>query len=190
MLTSHRYRVYYNWWCFDPWFTIRMIFHGWHSNSPLSHPYLTKQAFFSAEYPETELVEFQHHLNRYESFLWPLGMMCPFVDAQRLLSNISGWQGSNTDRVLIMAGTGDKMMTEDVQRKAAKTYRDAFKVLVAEKKIDALQKKLEPLAGEGEMDTTGQGVRLAFVPGAGHHVQNDVQWKVGAKKLLDFLHQL
>jgi hypothetical protein len=90
-LTAFRYRVYYNWWCFDPWFTIRLISHGWHSNSPLSHPFLTRGAFFSNEYPETELVEFQKHVNGYESYLWPFGMVNAFVDAKKLLSNIAGW---------------------------------------------------------------------------------------------------
>ncbi|KAK9424841.1 putative AB hydrolase-1 domain-containing protein [Seiridium unicorne] len=74
--------------CFNPWFTFRLIFHGCHFNSLLSHPFLTKQALFSPEYPEPEIVEFQRHFNRYERFLWPLGMMLPFINAKQLLSNI------------------------------------------------------------------------------------------------------
>ncbi|KAI1839934.1 hypothetical protein JX265_013890 [Neoarthrinium moseri] len=183
------YGVYFNWACFDPWFSIRMLFHGWHSNSPLSHPFLTKRAFFSEEYPEADVVNFQRHLNRYESFLWPLGMLLPFVNAQKLLSNITGW-GSGGDRVLIMAGTGDKLMTEPVQRKAAKTYRDAFSEMAALKKIDAEVREPEKVKGGCGLDDTGRGVTLAFVPGAGHHLQNDVQWKTGAEKLLVFLKQL
>ncbi|ETS85689.1 hypothetical protein PFICI_03714 [Pestalotiopsis fici W106-1] len=182
------YHVYYNWWRFDPWFSLRMIFHGWHSNSPLSHPFLTRQAFFSPEYPDTKLLEFQRHLNRYESFLWPLGMLLPFIDAKKLVSNIAGW--GKGDRILIMAGTGDKMMTKEVQQKSAATYREAVEEMAVEKRIDASLEKVQLLGGDGERDNSGKGVRLAFVPGAGHHVQNDVQWKIGAQKLLEFLRQL
>lgn len=166
-----------------------MVFHGWHSNSPLSHPFLTRRAFFSDQYPEEDLIEFQRHSNRYESFLWPLGMMYPFVNARRLLGGIRGW-GHGSERILIMAGTGDKLMTQGVQVKAAKTYRDAFSALVDEKKIDEDSGSVRKLEGEGGKDNGGCGVRLAWVPGAGHHVQNDVQWKVGAAKLLAWLGQL
>lgn len=188
-LTSDSLDVYLNWACFDPWFAIRMVFHGWHSNSPLSHPFLTRRAFFSDEYPEENLIEFQKHASRYESFLWPLGMMCPFVNARRLLGDIRDW-GHGSERILVMAGTEDKLMTRDVQVKAASTYRTAYLTLVAEKKIDDKDRSIEMLEGEGGLDTGGCGVRQAWVPGAGHHVQNDVQWKVGAAKLLAWLRQL
>lgn len=184
-----RFGVYVNWARFDPWFSIRMILHGWHPNSPLSHPFLTRRAFFSEEYPERDLIEFQKHSSRFESFLWPLSMMLPFVNARRLLSNIRSWDRGN-DRILIMAGTGDKLMTHDVQTKAAETYRNAFTEMVKEKKIDAEEGVIVKLVGEGEEDNSGRGVRLAWVPGAGHHAQNDVQWKVGAAKLLAWLQQL
>jgi hypothetical protein len=167
-----------------------MIFHGWHPNSPLSHPFLTRRAFFSEDLPEKDLIEFQNHSSRYESFLWPLSMMYPFINARRLLANIRSWDRGN-DRILIMAGTGDKLMTQNVQTKAAETYRTAFTEMVAKKKIDAEGNgAIVKLVGEGDKDNSGRGVRLAWVPGAGHHLQNDVQWKVGAVKLLAWLQQL
>ncbi|TGJ82889.1 hypothetical protein E0Z10_g5882 [Xylaria hypoxylon] len=180
--------VYINWWLLDPWFTIRMIFHGWHPNSPLSHPSLTKQVFFSKSYPEDKLADFQSHLNRYESFLWPLGMIYRFVDPKKVLRNITGWGASN--RLLIMAGTEEKLMTKSVQEKAAETYRTAFSELIRETKLEAQDDSVYPLPGEGGMDNAGHGVELAWVPGAGHHLQNDTTWKIGAEKLLAFLHRL
>lgn len=203
--------MYFNWACFDPWFSIRMLFHGWHSNSPLSHPFLVRQAFFSESYPDAELAEFTAHLNRYESFLWPLGMLRPFADPRKVLQSITGWGSSNTkaagERVLIMAGEGDKLMTRSVQEKAALTFRTAFSEL-AGKGEGGLETKddgsIRPLTtftpgqaaqngsnGVAErLDNAGHGVRLAFVPGAGHHLQNDTAWEVGAEKLADFLEQL
>ena len=90
-----------------------------------------------------------------------------------------------------MAGTKDKLMTHDVQVKAAETYRAAFSSMVADKKIDSNEEgSIVKLVGEGDDDDSGCGVRLAWVPGAGHHVQNDVQWEVGAAKLLAWFQQL
>ncbi|KXJ96389.1 Alpha/Beta hydrolase protein [Microdochium bolleyi] len=192
------YGVYFNWACFDPWFSIRMLFHGWHSNSPLSHPFLVRQAFFSDSYPDAELAEFTAHLNRYESFLWPLGMLLPFTDARKILRNITGWGSGGGERVLIMAGTGDKLMTRSVQEKSALTFRTAFSEIAGrEGGIEAKDDNgsIRPLvaAGSGsgsELDNAGHGVQLAYVQGAGHHLQNDTMWEVGAEKLARFLEQL
>ncbi|KAI1110659.1 Alpha/Beta hydrolase protein [Nemania sp. NC0429] len=181
--------VYVNWWLLDSWFAIRMVFHGWHSNSPLSHPFLVRRAFFSKEYPNDKLAGFQRHMNRYESFLWPLGMMFRFVDPKSVLRSIEGW-GVNSNRVLVMAGTEDKLMTKQIQEKAAETYRTAFSELVRERAFEVKDNVIHALAGEGGLDNAGHGVELAWVPGAGHHLQNDTTWEIGAEKLLAFLHRL
>lgn len=165
-----------------------MLLHGGHSISPVSHPFLLRQAFFGKECPETELLEFQRNLSRYESLNWVVGMLLPFVDPKKLLSNITGW--GTTDRVLIMAGVGDRLLTKDVQESSAKTYRTAFSQLVKDGKLEGKDYDVHPLPGEGDMDNTGHGVRVAWVPGSGHHLQNDVAWEVGAEKLLDFIQQL
>ncbi|KAH7347874.1 Alpha/Beta hydrolase protein [Plectosphaerella cucumerina] len=181
--------VYMNWATFDPWFSIRMLFHGWHPNSPLSHPFLVRQAFFSSTYPEDKLTEFATHANRYESFLWPISMMVPFTRPESILSSIEGW-GADGERLMVMTGTGDKMMTRDIMEGMAETYRGAFDGLVDAKKLDAKSSPVAPLEGEGGRDNAGRGVRQTWVPVAGHHLQNDVTWEVGAKKLLDFYEQL
>ncbi|KAH7039934.1 Alpha/Beta hydrolase protein [Microdochium trichocladiopsis] len=199
------YKVYLNWARFDPWFSIRMLIHGWHSNSPLSHPFLVRRAFFSDDYPDADLQEFTRHLNRYESFLWPLGMLLPFTDPRKILRSITGWGQSSTssssaERVLIMAGTGDKMMTREVQENSASTFRAAYSELVAKGEIKGTDSEsVVPLSSSGstvaastgsELDNIGHGVQLAYVPGAGHHLQNDTMWEIGAEKLFRFLEQL
>ncbi|KAJ2974203.1 hypothetical protein NUW58_g8732 [Xylaria curta] len=165
-----------------------MLFHGWHSNSPLSHPFLVRQAFFSKDYPEDQLADFQRHLNRYESFLWPLGMMYRFTDPKRVFRSITNWGVGN--RVLIMAGTEEKLMTRPIQEKAAETYRTALCELVGAKEFEAKNDTVHALPGVGGMDNAGHGVELAWVPGAAHHLQNDTTWKIGAEKLLAFLGRL
>ncbi|KAK1965809.1 alpha/beta-hydrolase [Colletotrichum sublineola] len=182
------YGVYANWAMFDPWFAVRMLFHGWHPNSPLSHPFLVKQAFFGDQMPESAVLRFQKHANRYESFLWPISMMRPFSSAANVISSIAGWGSS--ERIMVLAGTQDKMMTHHIMSNLAAFYRKGFEELVSGKKLDAKVEAVKPLDGEGGDDDQGSGVRLAWVPGAGHHLQNDAMWEVGAKKLRDFYEQL
>lgn len=190
--------VYVNWWRVDPLFTIRMLLHGWHPNSPLSHPALTKRVFFSDEVDDDYVARFQARTSAYESFLWPISMMRPFVDPVRLLRRLfrraSGDDGggSSSQRILVMSGEGDRLMTPPVMRHLAATYRAAFVGQVMTKKIEAGRDAaaVVPLAGEGNLDNAGQAVRFCIVPGAGHHLQNDVQWEVGARKLLEFYRQL
>lgn len=166
-----------------------MLLHGWHPLSPLSHPALVRRAFFSDRLPEGALRQFQRHLSRFESFLWPLAMFLPFVDPRRLLLNVTGW-GADVDRVLVMAGTADRMVTPDIVEKTARGYRAAFSRLVGDGEIEATDIGVHPLGGEGGIDNCGHGVRLAWVPGSGHHLQNDVMWEVGAEKLWEFIRQL
>lgn len=154
-----------------------MVLHGWHSNSPLSHPFLIKQAFFSKDYPESDLAAFGNLLNRYESLWWPITMMYPFVDAKRLLQHISGW--GRGDRILIMAGTEDKLMTKNVVLGLAELYRAASAELVSKGQLEADNSPVHPLQENDPCDNAGHGVRLAWVPGAAHHLQNDTAWQVG-----------
>ncbi|KAH7635831.1 Alpha/Beta hydrolase protein [Sordaria sp. MPI-SDFR-AT-0083] len=181
--------VYLNWFRLDPLFTLRMILHGWHPNSPLSHPSL--------------------------SFLWPLGMGWRFVDPEKVLLQISDWDETRArvsgegkgkegqrgqQRVLVIAGEKDKIMTPDIMQKLAEWYRAAYGVLVVGKKIDGVVRDTEEdeaaedieemEEGRRDMEDGGMGVRYAIVPGAGHHCQNDVGWEVGAGKVLEFYRQL
>ncbi|KAI0424962.1 Alpha/Beta hydrolase protein [Xylaria sp. FL1042] len=184
------FSVYVNWWFLDPWFNIRMLLHGRHSNSPLSHPFLIRQAFFSRDYPDDKLAEFQSHLNSFESFLWPLGMIFHFADPTKVLRSITGWGAGNSNRVLIMAGAEERLMNKPVQEKTAETYRAAFSELARDTKFEAQDDVIHPLPGEGGVDSVGHGVELAWVPGAGHHLQNDTTWEIGAEKLLAYLFTL
>ncbi|KAI0534796.1 hypothetical protein GGR58DRAFT_504971 [Xylaria digitata] len=77
-----------------------------------------------------------------------------------------------------------------VQEKAAETYRAAFSELIQDTKLEAQDDGVNALRGEGDMDNVGHGVELAWVPGAGHHLQNDTTWQIGAEKLLAFLRRL
>ncbi|KAK3387565.1 Alpha/Beta hydrolase protein [Podospora didyma] len=185
--------VYGNWCLLDPWFLLRMLFHGGHPNSPLSHPALTRKVFFSEAVSDAYMESFQRRMNTYESLLWPLGMFRAFVNPQKLLEQISSFssRGTGQQRILVLFGGGDKIMTFPIMEKLANTYRKAISSLAGQKKLDdRVDDTVENIPGEGDQDTAGQGVRFCVVTGAGHHVQNDVNWEVGAKKLLTFYEQL
>ena len=148
--------VYLNWAKLDPWFTLRMLFHLWHPNSPLSHPALTRRAFFGSAFPDDRVLPFQRQLCRYESFWWPLTMMRPFATANAVLGGIDS---AAVAKVLVMAGDEDALMAPEVTLHTAAFYRSA---------------------------SNDDNVRVEFVKGAGHHLQNDVQWREGADRLLDW----
>ncbi|KAK7415080.1 hypothetical protein QQZ08_012440 [Neonectria magnoliae] len=150
--------VYMNWAKLDIWFTIRLMFHSWHPNSPLSHPALTRRAFFGDSFPLSAVTPFQRRMSRYESYRWPFSMMKPFATASSVLQHI---HSGGAAKLLVMAGSQDKLMTAQVTQDTAAFYRAAA-------------------------DPEGKEVRLEIVEGAGHHLQNDVQWEDGAGKLHDF----
>lgn len=156
--------MYINWAKIDPWFTVRMLFHGWHSNSPLSHPVLTHRAFFGKEFPLASVMPFQERINRYESFLWPISMLRPFASPASVWQQIQDPQ-QKTPKLLVMAGSDDKLMNVQETESLTALYRSAAKG-------DANQ------------------VQMEFVQGAGHHLQNDIQWEDGAEKLLQFYKKL
>lgn len=188
-------RVYINWWLLDPWFSLRMLFHGWHPNSPLSHPALTRRAFFSDAVSASYVTRFQQHINAYESFLWPIGMMAPFANAATIIRRISDWGHGDGQRILVLAGGRDRLMTMDVMEKLAAFYRQSLKLLLQEKKLVAADSPSGQVdeyknSVNRDVDADGDGVRLCVVPSAGHHMQNDAEWEVGAEKLLTFYRQL
>jgi len=174
LTNANRAGVYVNWMSKDPFLMIRMILQGYHPNSPLSHPALTKQAFFCEKVSDSYVEAFHRRLSPFESFLWPFGMLLPFATPARIVGSVVG--SAKGLKILVMGGERDIMTTPDVMRKLASRLREAIEGRSSRKQTD----------GEKSMDATTAGVRCVFVEGAGHHLQNDVQWKDGARKLFEF----
>jgi hypothetical protein len=160
--------------------------HFGHPMSPLSSLALVKQAFFSTSYPPSEVAEFEKLMPKYESFLWPLGMLFPFVNFRNLISRITSWNTKDCSRILILAGENDRLVSLDITRREADEYRDAFRHLIRTKKLDCIAGEVE----EQGLESTGCGVQYRVVGRAGHHFQNDSMWEEGAEKLLRFYEQL
>lgn len=119
-------------------------------------------------------------------------MMKPFTSFPRILGQISGWDEHGGARVMVLRGEYDRLMTLPVMEKLTGAFREAYRQLVrvTDKKIDWRREDEASFAGAGGEDTQADGVRFCCVPDAGHHMQNDVGWEVGAQKLLDFYEQL
>ena len=81
-------------------------------------------------------------------------------------------------------------MRVPIMKQLAAFYRTAYSQLISEKKIEAEDNDIRKTAGRLRLDDAGHGTQFNVVPVAGHHLQNDVQWEDGAKRLLDFYNQL
>ncbi|QDS73337.1 hypothetical protein FKW77_006648 [Venturia effusa] len=174
-----------NWFFLDKWFLPRMLFkHFGHPMSPLSSTALVKQVFFSPEYPLSSVAQFESLMPRYESFLWPNGMLFRFVNFQNVLKRISG--KGHGSRILILAGERDRLVSLDIAKREAEEYRSVFRELA---KTNRLKAEVDDVVEE-EGESTGCGVQFRVVDGAGHHFMNDLMWEEGAEKLLDFYEQL
>ena len=165
-----------------------MICHLWHPNSPLSHPALTRRAFFSAEQTDAYVEAFQDRACPYESFMWAVDMMKPFVDQEKVLAQIAA--RDRGESVMILSAELDRIMRLPIMEDLAETYRATYSSMVREKRLRGEDAEAVPLAGEGDGDSVGHGVRYCVVPRSGHQLQNDVPWEVGARKLLAFYEQL
>jgi hypothetical protein len=92
---------------------------------------------------------------------------------------------------LIMIGTADLMMG-GTERRMASEFREAIKVLQDEKKIDrdvALEKQRVEQMDKYVTEEAFGNVRLVEVLNAGHHTQNDVQWREACEALRRFSEQ-
>ncbi|KAF2428921.1 alpha/beta-hydrolase [Tothia fuscella] len=178
--------VNWNWMKNDPWMVIRMFFkHFGNPMSPLSSTRLVKNAFFCDDCPNEKVAEFRKRTPPFESFAWPNGLMSRFASPIKILQRINGW--GDGERLLVLAGEKDIMVTVKINEKSTEEYRDAFKELVQIKKIDA---KIEHVTEVDDSESRGEGVVLSIVKGAGHHMQNDLQWEDGVERLYRFYDQL
>jgi hypothetical protein len=128
---------------------------------------------------------FEKLLPPYESFIWPIQMMVSFVNIKSVVQNITGWGSS--ERIMVLAGQDDAITTKKIMYQMVNVYRAAVKSLVKDKKLEV---ECDESTGTEDKDNHGEGVNYAVVPFAGHHMQNDVNWEYGAKKVLAFYEKL
>ncbi|CAG8951523.1 hypothetical protein HYFRA_00007439 [Hymenoscyphus fraxineus] len=188
-LIDGRLSVYAAWFRIDPWFPLRYFFRDFlHPRSPLSSTTLVHRAFFSPEYPVDKVRTFSQGLAEYESMLWPTGMMFSFANPTHILKNILGSnKNQNQRKLLIIAGEKDALVTLPIMQRLAGLYQKAARKLVG---VSSPQEKEKEKGKEGEVMNGEDIVGLEVVKKSGHHIQNDLYWEDGAKKILEFVEQL
>jgi hypothetical protein len=126
----------------------------------------------------------------YESLAWPLGMMKRFTHVPSILQNIQGW-GISPSRIMIMAGTEDKLMGVKLMKDMAEEYREGVKTLSGKKRIEPAEiRQTRSEISQNVGQTVDSGVSMTTIRVARHHVQNDVQSEEAAEALKMFLEQL
>ncbi|PVH92789.1 alpha/beta-hydrolase [Periconia macrospinosa] len=129
-------------------------------------------SFFTSSTPFRTVRAFAAHLSPYESMLWPLQSLLPFVRGPDVLGSITGFRGEKENEkvrpgLLVLAAQHDVLCTPAILADAAGRYREAFK----------------GMDGEG-------GVWFRVVEGVAHHLQNHEEWEGGAEVLLEWLNAL
>ena len=196
MLMIHvaRLGTFINFLRMDPLFVPRLLLYCLHPRAMLPTTIHLRRLFFSPQYPNDELEDFNHYLPESESMVWVLGLIRKFVDfrivVQRSITGLGSSQ-LNEERILILVGELDVLMDVSMMRRLATRYRDAVKQLTGEKREGHVSSDEDDEAyTETYTENRGDGVRMVVVKGAGHHVQNDLQWEVGVQRVADFLQQL
>ena len=192
--------VYYNWFTkIDRWFMIRNFAHFCHPNSGLNNDKLVYNAFFGHEYPIAKVREFRRWMSNYECMWWPYSMggkglgvtSRVWLAPMDILRNVIHWSG-HEDKVMVMIGSEDVMMGGTEHRMVTE-FQDAIKSLQEEKKIELaeeLEKKTVQKMDKYVTEERQGGVRLVEVKNAGHHTQNDVQWREACEALRRFAEQI
>lgn len=193
--------VYFNWFRrIDPWFCVRNILHLYHPNSPLSSPRLVHNAFFGPRYPISRVPEFMKWMSNYEAMWWPFGMAGrgwgiehrTWLDTKDIVSNIVDWSNFS-DKVMVMIGTEDKMM-RGTEGRMVEEYREGIEKMRQDGTIEIDPSPNQTPDNVQVDDIISEarhgGVRLVKVQDAGHHTQNDVQWREAAEALRSFADQV
>lgn len=128
-------------------------------------------------------------LCKYESMVWPLGMMLPFVNKRRIVSSIIGW-GGPSNRMLVVAGEKDVLMRVPLMEKMAGLYRVVVERLGFWSKGKGTKLTDEDNEEDSAKEDECGGVKFEIVNGGGHHFMNEVHWEEGAHKVELFLAQL
>jgi pimeloyl-ACP methyl ester carboxylesterase len=172
----------------DPWMLLRNLLHLHHPRSALSSDTLVGNAFFGHKFPQDQVRDFAQWMSQCESMGWPVGMMNRFTNVSNILQNIQGL-GSSAARIMVMAGTEDKLMGVKLMQDMAGEYRDGIRQLSDQKKIEPTVETGNSISKNVKQETEN-GVSMVIVEGAGHHIQNDVQADEAAEALKMFVEQL
>lgn len=139
--------------------------------------------------------------------LWPLQCLFRFVSGPDVLKSILGWDGkgdeskSSVSRLFVLAAEHDVLCTPAISRDAALWYRAVNWELGRAQPSRSSAFGKETVGKEGERYGQGKedtvlrksdedGVRFCVIPGLGHHLQNHVEWEMGAREIEEWVRAL
>jgi|TARA_R110002003_G_scaffold595_9_gene20783 hypothetical protein len=161
-----------------------------------------KDAFFTADTPTPVVKSLERLLSPYESMLWPVQALSPFITGPDVLSRITGWTSRKpigtmangpagiTPRLLVLAAEHDVLCTPPVLEDAARRYRAAFHHCVRAGKLDGVSEHEARAEKSDEEGEDRDGVAFTVVGGLAHHLQNHENWERGAQALLRWTEKL
>jgi pimeloyl-ACP methyl ester carboxylesterase len=121
--------VYVNWLFADPWFGVRMLRQGGDPKSPLSSPALVQKVFFGPKMKQEDLLEFYEYMNPEESVGWPISMMFPFIDVEKVKRHTNG-------KVAWIGGQNDVLMSPSIMKEAAEKYHAPLTIVSSAGKLN------------------------------------------------------
>lgn len=119
----------------------------------------------------------------YESLIWPLSMFFRFVSVAKILQNVLGFE--KRPAVLIMAAGQSKLVGVPLMERTADEYRQGIEAS-AQTESDGGSQAASPMCKELKIPDVAGRVWYRVVEGAGHQLQNDLQWEDGAAQLAEF----
>src|ERR1700733_2649838 len=135
MIHTARLRTFINLIRTDPLFVPRFLLYRLHPRALLPTTDHVRRQFFSPQYPDDKLEDFNQYLAESESMVWALGMIPKFTDFQIVVQrSIIGLGGSEPkgERILILVGEHDVLMDVQMMCRLAMRYRDAVKQSIGE----------------------------------------------------------
>jgi hypothetical protein len=92
-----------------------MICQGGDPKSSLSSPALVQKVFFGPKMKQEDLLEFYEYMNPEESVGWPISMMFPFVDVEKVKQHTNR-------KIAWIGGQNDVIMSPKIMKDAAEKY--------------------------------------------------------------------
>lgn len=143
--------------------------------------------------------KFERLLSPYESMCWPMQALFPIVTGPDVIQAITGWkprpprEGNDASlsippRLFVLAAEMDVLCTPQVLFDAANRYCTAFHDCLGLGRLDGVTEH-EQSSGDGKTEEWN-GVKFEIVEGVAHHLQNHVEWEIGAETVLRWLRDL
>jgi hypothetical protein len=106
-----------------------MLRQGGDPKSPLSSPVLVQKVFFGPKMKQEDLLELYEYTNPEESLGWPISMMLPFIDVEKVKRHTNG-------KVAWIGGKNGVLMSPKIMKEAAEKYHAPLTIVPSAGKLN------------------------------------------------------